>query len=124
MGTLTRAAVGTSWKLRRAWRSPHSAETAVRLSRSVMAAGTCCPPRGPAPGDLVGDAHRHGIETQPTRDGRPVARLAWPSDTEGSAAECDKIPARSADDPGMTLIGPERESDQRRAGDLPHIAGV
>lgn len=27
-----------------------------------------------------------------------------------SAAECDKIPARYADDPGMTLTGPEREA--------------
>src|SRR5579859_2533929 len=124
MGTLTRAAVGHFLEA-----APGVAIATLSRDRGSAVAigdgsGDLLPASGAAPGDLVGDAHRHGIETQPTRDGRPVARLAWLSDTEGSAAECDKIPARSADDPGMTLIGPERESDQRRAGDLPHIAGV
>ena len=49
----------------------------------------------PVPGDLVRDAQRHGIETQLTRNGRPAARIARLSGTDGSAAECDKIPART-----------------------------
>jgi len=64
----------------------------------------------PVLGDLVRDAQRHGIETLITRNGRPaarVARLAGPGD---NAAECEKILARYADDPGIMLTDPEREA--------------
>ncbi len=64
----------------------------------------------PVLGDLVRDAQRHGIETRLTRNGRPAARIARLVDTDGNAAECEKILARYADDPGMMLTDPEREA--------------
>jgi antitoxin (DNA-binding transcriptional repressor) of toxin-antitoxin stability system len=64
----------------------------------------------PVLGDLVRDAQRHGIETRLTRNGRLAARIAQLSDTDGDAAECEKILARYADDPGAMLTGPEREA--------------
>jgi antitoxin (DNA-binding transcriptional repressor) of toxin-antitoxin stability system len=64
----------------------------------------------PVLGDLVRDAQRHGIETRLTRNGRPAAMITRLSNTDGSAAECEKILARYADDPGMMLTDPEREA--------------
>jgi antitoxin (DNA-binding transcriptional repressor) of toxin-antitoxin stability system len=64
----------------------------------------------PVLGDLVRDAQRHGIETRLTRNGRPAARIARLTDTDGSAAECEKILARYAGDPGIILTDPEREA--------------
>ena len=64
----------------------------------------------PILGDLVRDAERHGIETRITRNGRPAARIARLADPGDGAAECEKMLARYADDPGMVLTGPEREA--------------
>ena len=65
----------------------------------------------PVLGDLVRDAQRHGIETRLTRNGRPAARIARLADTDGGgAAECGKILARYAEDPGMILTDSEREA--------------
>ena len=64
----------------------------------------------PILGDLVRDAQRHGIETRLTRNGRPAARIARLADPGDGAAECEKMLARYADDPGMVLTGPEREA--------------
>lgn len=64
----------------------------------------------PILGDLVRDAQRHGIETRITRNGRPAARITRLGDPDGSAAECEKILAGYADDPGMGLTDPEREA--------------
>jgi len=64
----------------------------------------------PVLGDLVRDAQQHGIETRLTRNGRLAARITRLSDTDVSAAECEKILARYVDDPGITLTTPEREA--------------
>jgi prevent-host-death family protein len=64
----------------------------------------------PVLGDLVRDAQRHGIETLITRNGRPAARIARLGDCGDNAAECEKILAGYADDPGMKLTGSEREA--------------
>ena len=64
----------------------------------------------PVLGDLVRDAQRHGIETRLTRNGRPAAMIARLSDIGGSAAECEKVLARYADDPDMMLTGAELEA--------------
>lgn len=64
----------------------------------------------PVLGDLVRDAQRHGIETRITRNGRPAARIARLAGSGGDAAECEKMLARYADDPGIVLTGPEREA--------------
>ncbi|MDQ2874347.1 MAG: type II toxin-antitoxin system Phd/YefM family antitoxin [Actinomycetota bacterium] len=64
----------------------------------------------PVLGDLVRDAQQHGIETRLTRNGRPAARITRLSDIGGSAAECEKVLARYAEDPGMILTADEREA--------------
>jgi len=65
----------------------------------------------PVLGDLVRDAQRHGIETRLTRNGRPAARIARLADTDGAdAAECGKVLARFAEDPGMILTDSEWEA--------------
>jgi prevent-host-death family protein len=64
----------------------------------------------PILGDLVRDAQRHGIETLITRNGRPAARIARLGDCGDNAAECEKILAGYAGDPGMKLTGSEREA--------------
>jgi prevent-host-death family protein len=64
----------------------------------------------PILGDLVRDAQRHGIETRITRNGRPAARIARLADPGSNTAECEKMLARYADDPGMALTDPEREA--------------
>jgi prevent-host-death family protein len=64
----------------------------------------------PVLGDLVRDAQRHGIETRITRNGRPAARIARLAVSDSNAAECEKILAGYADDPGMELSNPEREA--------------
>ncbi len=64
----------------------------------------------PILGDLVRDAQRHGIETRITRNGRTAARIARLPDAGDGAAECEKMLARYADDPGMVLTDPEREA--------------
>ena len=64
----------------------------------------------PVLGDLVRDAQRHGFETLITRNGRPAARIARLVDPGDNAAECEKILARYADDPGIMLADPEREA--------------
>jgi prevent-host-death family protein len=64
----------------------------------------------PVLGDLVRDAQRHGIETRLTRNGRPAAMITQLADTDSSAAECEKVLARCADDPDMMLTGHEREA--------------
>jgi antitoxin (DNA-binding transcriptional repressor) of toxin-antitoxin stability system len=64
----------------------------------------------PILGDLVRDAQRHGIETRITRNGSPAARIARLGDPGDDAAECEKILAGYADDPGLELTGPEREA--------------
>jgi len=64
----------------------------------------------PVLGDLVRDAQRHGIETLITRNGRPAARITRLGGPGGNAAECEKILAGYADDPGMELTGSEREA--------------
>jgi prevent-host-death family protein len=64
----------------------------------------------PILGDLVRDAQRHGIETRITRNGSPAARIARLGDPGDNAAECEKILAGYADDPGMELTDPEREA--------------
>jgi prevent-host-death family protein len=64
----------------------------------------------PVLGDLVRDAQRHSIETRLTRNGRPAARITPLSGTDGSAAACENILARYADDPDMVLTALEREA--------------
>ena len=64
----------------------------------------------PVLGDLARDAQRHGIETRLTRDGRPAAMIIRLAGIDSSAVECEKVLARDADDPGMTLTGHEQEA--------------
>jgi prevent-host-death family protein len=64
----------------------------------------------PVLGDLVRDAQRHGIETLITRNGRPAARIARLGNPGDDAAECEKILAGYASDPGAELTGSEREA--------------
>jgi hypothetical protein len=64
----------------------------------------------PVLGDLVRDAQRHGIETRLTRNGRPAAMITQLSSADDSAVECEKVLARYADDPRVTLSISEREA--------------
>lgn len=66
---------------------------------------------------LEGHAKVHWIppdstrsEPRLTRNGRPAARIPKLSDTDGSAAECEKILPRNADDPSTMLAACEREA--------------
>lgn len=76
----------------------------------------------PILGDLVRDAQRHGIETRISRNGRPAARIARLGDPGDNAADCEKILAGYADDPGLELTGPEREAISIVRGVLSRMA--
>lgn len=76
----------------------------------------------PILGELVRDAQRHGIETRISRNGRPAARIARLGDPGDNAAECEKILAGYADDPGLVLTDPEREAIRLVRGVLTRMA--
>jgi hypothetical protein len=76
----------------------------------------------PILGDLVRDAQRHGIETRISRNGRPAARIARLGDPGDNAADCEKILAGYAGDPGLELTGPEREAISIVRGVLSRMA--
>ena len=76
----------------------------------------------PILGDLVRDAQRHGIETRISRNGRPAARIARLGDPGDNAAECEKILASYADNPGLELTDPEREAISVVRGALTRMA--